>query len=182
MRIDRIEGRRFGLLADTHDALVDWPTSLAAIRAALGAVDGVIHCGDLTTASAIETLTDIAPVWAVRSINDPVEALPSLTDGPRVLEVGGLRIGVVCSLGAKPIEAHTDPTVRFGRVTGSDVAQRLFGTAVDVCCFGGTHRAETLATGGTLFVNPGSPTLAKQRSITVLTIDAGAVSVETLRL
>jgi putative phosphoesterase len=182
MRTDRIEGRRFGLLADTHDALVDWPAALTTIRAALGAVDGIIHCGDLTTASALETLARIAPVWAVRSAGDPLEAAPTLIDGSRVLEVDDVRIGVVCSLAASPIEAQTDPTVRFGRVAGADVAQRLFGGAVDVCCFGGTHRAETLASGGTLFVNPGSPTLAKQRSVAVLTIDVGTVAVETLRI
>jgi putative phosphoesterase len=182
MSTDRVEGRRFGLLADTHDALVDWPSALGAIRIALGAVDGIIHCGDLTSPSAIETLADLAPVWAVRSASDPAEAVPALTGGPRVLEIGGVRIGVVCSLAGQPIEADTDPTVRFGRVTGAAVARRLLGGAVDVCCFGGTHRAEILATGGTLFVNPGSPTLAKQRSVAVLTIDAGTVAVETLRL
>src|SRR5262249_45057674 len=98
MRTDRIEGRRFGVLADTHDALVDWPNGLRAIRDALGAVDGIIHCGDLTTGKTIDTLAELAPVWAVRSAGDPVEAAPTLIDGPRVLEVGDVRIGVVFSL------------------------------------------------------------------------------------
>ena len=182
MRTDRIDGRRFGVLADTHDNLTDWPRAVAAIRAAFGAVDGIIHCGDLSTPAALESLAAIAPVWAVRSAGDPPEAAPVLIDGPRVLHVGGVRIGVVFALSGEPINAETDPTVRFGRVSGTDVAQRLFGGAVDVCCFGGTHRAETLTTGGTLYVNPGSPTLAKTRSVALLTIEGESVSVETRNL
>jgi len=178
MRTDRIEGRRFAVLADTHDNLVDWPKALAAIGAALGAVDGIIHCGDLSTTTAIDSLRAIAPVWAVRSAGDPTEAAPVLIDGPRVLEIGAVKIGVVCSLGDDPIQARTEPTVRFGRVAGADVARRLFGQAVDVCCFGGTHRSETLVTGGTLYVNPGSPTLAKARSVALLTVEGASVAVE----
>ena len=43
-----VAGRRFGLTADTHDDLVDWPAILASLKAAWGEVDGVLHCGDLT--------------------------------------------------------------------------------------------------------------------------------------
>jgi len=109
----RIEGRRFGLLADTHDNLVEWPDILERIRTALGAVDGIIHCGDLSTRRALEDLSKLAPVWAVRSSADPVESPPDLVDGPRILQVGGVRIGVVNSLSADPIKADVNPACVF---------------------------------------------------------------------
>jgi len=175
---DQVKGQRFGLLADTHDDAVDWPTALDLIRAAMGEVDGIIHCGDLCTGRALETLSAIAPVWAVRSRADAPAAPPLLVEGPRILEAGRVRIGVVSSLSAAPVGAEVDPAVRFVRTAGRDVADRLFGGIVDVCVFGGTHRAEIVATGGTLFVNPGSPTLAARRSLGVLVVDGQSASVD----
>ena len=79
---NEIKGRRFGLLADTHDNLIAWPETLERIRAALGTVDGIIHCGDLCTRQALDDLSGIAPVWAVRSSADAAESPPELVDGP----------------------------------------------------------------------------------------------------
>lgn len=178
----RIEGRRFGLLADTHDNLVEWPDILERIRTALGAVDGIIHCGDLSTRRALEDLSKLAPVWAVRSSADPVESPPDLVDGPRILQVGGVRIGVVNSLSADPIKADVNPSLRFSHVKGSEVSATLFGSAVDVCIFGGSHRTAVAACGGTLFVNPGSPSLAEKKALAILEVDQGTVSVEILSM
>jgi predicted phosphodiesterase len=50
----------------------------------------------------------------------------------------------------------------------------------EVVAYGGTHRAEVSEHGGCLFVNPGSPTLAEQRTIAVLEIRAGRASAEIL--
>jgi hypothetical protein len=178
VRRDAVNGQRFGLLADTHDNAVDWPAALTRIRAAMGEIDGIIHCGDFCTAQALETLSAIAPVWAVRSPADAPALPPALVDGPRVLEAGRVRIGVVSSLGAEPVAAEVEPALRFVRTAGRDVADKLFGEPVDVCVFGGTHRAEIVATGGTLFINPGSPTLAARRSVGVLLVDGQGASVE----
>lgn len=56
---NQIKGRRFGLLADTHDNKVAWPETLQRIRTALGTVDGIIHCGDLCTRQALDDLAGI---------------------------------------------------------------------------------------------------------------------------
>jgi putative phosphoesterase len=158
-----IEGRRFALVADTHDNLVDWPAALSAIAAAAGAVDGFIHCGDLSTLAALDTLGERGPVWAVRSEGDPPAKAPRLVDGARVLEAGGLTIGVT-----------------FALTPAAGAAQALFGAPVDVCVYGGTHAAAIGAAGGVLYVNPGSPTLADKKTIGVLTIEAGLASVEII--
>ena len=160
-----IEGKRFALLADTHDNLVDWPAALGAITKAAGAVDGFIHCGDLSTPRTLDTLAEIAPVWAVRAKDDPPADDDRLVDGGRVLDVGDVRVGVVFSL-----------------VPGAGAADALFGERVDVCVFGGTHAPAIVAAGGTVYVNPGSPTLAKKRSLGIMSVDNGCASLELVAI
>lgn len=175
----RIEGKRFGLVADTHDVAVDWPAAVEKIRAAMGPVDAIIHCGDLTTPKAIEGLSAIAPVWATRNpAGDADPSPPVLVNGPRILEVGASGIGVVFALTTDPIGAETDPVLRFPKHSPEASMQMLFGGRVDVCVFGGTHAAIVASAAGTLFVNPGSPTLAKTRTVGVLTLEDGLAQVE----
>ena len=175
----RIEGRRFGLVADTHDVAVDWPAAVEQIRAAMGPVDAIIHCGDLTSPKAVEGLAKIAPVWATRNPAGDADPFPPvLIDGPRILEVGSAGIGVVFALTTDPINAETDPHLRFPRHSPEASMNMLFGGKVDVCVFGGTHAPLVASAAGTLFVNPGSPTLAKTRTVGVLTLEDGLAQVE----
>jgi predicted phosphodiesterase len=89
-----ISGTRFGLTADTHDAKVNWPSIVSELKAAWGGVDAILHCGDLTSPVALQSLAAVAPIYATRSNGDPPASLPTLADGPRVLEIEGLRIGL----------------------------------------------------------------------------------------
>ena len=164
MDVTPVSGRRFGLTADTHDDLVDWPAILASLKAAWGEVDGVIHCGDLTSTAALPSLAAIAPSYATRSDGDPPATPPALSDGPRVLELSGARVGLTFNL---PEEAMS-----------ADGAARLFGGPVAACLYGGTHEARLEEIGGVLFVNPGSPSLAKRRTAAILIADAGGVSAQ----
>jgi len=154
-----VAGRRFGLTADTHDALVDWPAILDRLREAWGEVDGVFHCGDLSSAAALDGLAAIAPTYATRSDGDPPAARPTLTDGPRVLSLGGVRVGLTFDL---PDHAMSPAG-----------AAALFGGPLAACLYGGTHEARLAEIGGVLFVNPGSPSLAKTRTAAILTIADG---------
>lgn len=163
-----VSGLRFGLTADTHDDLVDWPAVLAGLKAAWGPVDGVLHCGDISSTAALESLAEIAPVYATRSDGDPPPAPPALSDGPRVLTLGGVRVGLTFALPQDAMSASG--------------ATALFGCGVAACIYGGTHAASLAETDGVLFVNPGSPSLAKQRSAAVLTIQDGRPSVEIVVL
>jgi uncharacterized protein len=159
-----LPGRRFALVADTHDVHCDWKAALSELSQAWGAVDAILHCGDLTSPAALETLAGIAPVYATRNDMDPPASPPVLVDGARLFRAGDLMIGMVFSLGEGPITTGT--------------AQRLFGQQPEVCVFGATHAPQIASAGGTLFVNPGSPTLAQQRSTAILSIEGAAASVE----
>ena len=159
-----VAGRRFGLTADTHDNLTDWPKVAAALTSAWGDIDGVLHCGDISSTAALDTLGQVAPVYATRSAGDPPAAPPRLADGPRVLNLDGVRVGLTFNLD----EAAMSPEGAAG----------LFGGPVAACVYGGTHEAALIDIGGVLFVNPGSPSLAKPRTAAVLTADAGRVSAE----
>jgi putative phosphoesterase len=143
---------RIGLLADTHDEVVPFAGVLDAVGAALGDVGLILHCGDLTTTGVLDQLAALAPVVAVRSAGDPPPAPPRLLDGPHVLEVDGVVIGLVNHLGGLEPEA-------------------LFGRHVDVVVHGGTHEASVERRAGVLCVNPGSPTLADVRTVAWLETD-----------
>jgi putative phosphoesterase len=156
-----IAGTRFALLSDTHDNLVDWPAALAAILAAAGKVDAFIHCGDLSTLATLDALAAVAPVFATRSAGDPPADGRRLVDGPRVLEAPGTRIGVT-----------------FALAPSGTSSTELFGERLDVIVYGGTHQSAVVAAGGTLFVNPGSPTLAKAKSLAILSLEDGCAKVE----
>ena len=139
---------RIGLIADTHDDIVPWPTVAVRVAEAFASVDLILHCGDLTTTDVLDQLETIAPVLAVRSAADPPPAPPRLVDGPRVVDAGAVAIGLVNTL-------VDDPSAVFDR-------------SVDVVVHGGTHTASVDTSGPMLLVNPGSPTLADVPSVAVL--------------
>lgn len=155
---------RIGLIADTHDEIVDWETVHPRIVDALGHVDLIIHCGDLTSTKVLDRLSQIAPVVAVRSTNDPPSDGSRLVDSPRVIEHAGLTIGV--------INALPDGTT----------VEQLFGQQVDVVAHGGTHEASVVRDGGTLFVNPGSPSLADETSVAVVESSEGTTGATILAI
>jgi hypothetical protein len=163
-----IAGRRFGLTADTHDDLVDWPATLARLKIAWGEVDGVLHCGDITSAGALGSLAAIAPVHATRSDGDPPAAPPTLSDGPRVMNAAGVRIGLTFALP--------------GAAMSAEAAADFFGGPIGACVYGGTHEARLEEIGGVLFVNPGSPSLAKTRTTAILTIENGRATASIVEI
>jgi uncharacterized protein len=152
---------RLGLLADTHDDLCDWPSCAARIADAFADLDAILHCGDLCTLAALDGLERLGPVYAVRSPADPPADPPRLVDGPRLFEAAGLRIGLVNALPDGPSRT---------------AVREALGTPVDVLVFGGTHTSFLGAAEGTLLVNPGSPSLASERSAAILEIEDGVAA------
>jgi putative phosphoesterase len=159
-----LPGRRFAVIADSHDIHAEWAAALVDLAEAWGSIDAILHCGDLSSAQALESLERMAPVYATRSEMDPPPMPPMLEEGPRLFRVGGIELGMIHSVG----EGALTP----------DTATRLFGRKVDVCLFGGTHAPQIASAGGTLFVNPGSPTLSQRRSTAILTVDGEVASVD----
>src|SRR6185436_13073857 len=107
---------------------------------------------------------------------------PVLVSGPRIVEAGGMEIGMVFSLSTTPVGAETEPVLSFPNLGASEACRLLFGGRIDVCVFGGTHRPAVASADGTLFVNPGSPTLSNAPSVGVLTVDGGTASIEIVAI
>ena len=140
---------KIGLIADTHDALVEWDTIQPKVAAAFAGVELIVHCGDLTTMAVLDRLGEIAPVVAVRSPGDPPADGLRLFEDPHRIEHAGTAIAVVNQLG-----------------------ERTFDDAAVVLC-GGTHQAAIERRAEQLVVNPGSPSLADTVTVAVLEIDGG---------
>lgn len=120
---------RVGLISDTHGLLR--PAALAFLRGS----DHIVHGGDIGDPAILDTLGALAPVTAVRGNNDRAgwaAALPASA----VLEIDGLRIGVVHDL--------ADPAF--------DAATRQLQAIVS----GHSHKPLVQERGGVLYVNPGS--------------------------
>jgi putative phosphoesterase len=117
--------------------------------------DLVLHGGDVVTASVLRELEELAPVEAVHgNMDEPAlkEALPER----RVVEVGGVRIGLVHDAGP-----------RAGREERLLEAFPGCGAVV----YGHTHLPQVERHHGAWILNPGSPTerrRAPQRSLLVL--------------
>jgi putative phosphoesterase len=146
MDAERFGATRIGLIADTHDEIVDWSDFQESVAKAFAGVGLILHCGDLTAYPVLDALEQIAPVRAVRSPGDPDVAPPRLIDGPRFVEVSG---HLIC------LQNVLDETTT--------------GDATTVV-HGGTHQPSLEERDGSLFVNPGSPTLSEQRSVAILEV------------
>ena len=149
---------KIGLIADTHDDLVEWDEIHPKVVAAFAGVELIVHCGDLSTMAVLDSLAEIAPVVAVRSPGDPPADGTRLFDAPHRIEHGGTAIAVVNELGAQTFE---------------DVA---------VVLWGGTHKATIERRAEQLVVNPGSPSLAETVTVAVLEIDGGRAEAAIVRL
>lgn len=131
------------VLADTHmpSRSRAFP---AAVRAALGEADVILHAGDLASLAVLDELRAYAPVHAVYGNVDPPEVRAAL---PRdlVVPLGDYRIGLV----------HGDG---ISKSTLSRARSAFVGTPVDAVVFGHSHQPYCAWIDGRLYLNPGSPT------------------------
>jgi uncharacterized protein len=115
----------------------------AACAERLRAADLIVHGGDLTSVSFLEELLALGPpVEAVHgNVDEP--ALRRVLPAERVVEVAGVRIGIVHDA---------------GRAAGrpARLAARFGGCAAVV--YGHSHVPELVRAGETWILNPGSPT------------------------
>ena len=99
---------KIGLISDTHSAGSgrDLPT---AVFGALAGCELVLHCGDLECIGVLDYLEELAPVLAVRGYEDPVEPGERLANVSRIVEVAGIRIGMVHDIQWPPPAIATTP-------------------------------------------------------------------------
>lgn len=150
---------RVGLISDTH-----FPTVATRLHPAIfqvfEGVDLILHAGDLTGASVIASLEEIAPVIAVRGDQDQgLDHLPV----QRVLELGGKRIGLVHGNRPRWLEW---PGFTWNMFFGQrwflaprfyvSVVRRFEGENVDCIVCGHVHRPFIGDVNGIIVANPGS--------------------------
>ena len=156
---------RIGLISDTHSAGSgrDLP---CPVLEALGGVDLILHCGDLECIGVLDYLETVAPVLAVRGYEDPRESGDRLADATRVVEAGGLAIGMIHDIqwpGPKIATSGDGTGLVLPEGQAGSLLTAKFGRAVDVVLFGDTHEELICHWDETLIVNPGSPTYPGRR-------------------
>ena len=184
----RVNSTRIAVVADTHEQGDGWGSPPELIEA-LGGSDLILHCGDLDALGVLDHLETVAPVLAVRGYPDPREDGDRLAEELRVVEVEGIRIGMVHDIRLHGGAINFSHTVEFARSNPREQIERRFGQPVDVVCFGDTHHEYIGMVDGILLVNPGSTRRPNFRhaqgdlgTFAVLDIKNGVVSAEICKL
>ena len=157
-----------GLISDTHipDRAKELPSN---VFDAFSNVDLILHAGDLTSMSVVESLEKIAPVMAIQGNMDRVNGI----DLPkaRVIEADGLKIGVVH--GEVYPRGDTQQLVYLARELG-----------VDILVSGHSHQPKIEKSEGILLLNPGSPIVPRlaDRTVMLLEINDKEVDVEIIKI
>ncbi len=178
---------RIAVISDTHELGEGWgspPELLDALRGA----DLILHCGDLEVLGVLDHLETVAPVLAVRGYPDPHEPGERLAARTRVVQVEGLRIGMVHDIqwpGPRVQFTTHGNALAFPPGSVAELMERKFGQPVDMVCFGDTHEEYMGWYQGMLFINPGSASspatltsLTQFGTLAYLNINNGVVSVE----
>jgi hypothetical protein len=149
-------------ISDTH-APRRWRSCPPAVAAHLRGADLILHAGDVCTAEVLDELATFAPVHAVLGNNDGADLLARGIPETRVLDVDGLRVGLIHDAGPAA-----------GRVAR---LRRRFPDA-GLVVFGHSHMPLDLSEDGLRIFNPGSPTDRRRQprgTIGLLRIEAGSV-------
>jgi putative phosphoesterase len=147
-----------GVISDTHGSLK--PSVLQAFRQ----VDFIIHAGDIDHLEIIETLQNIAPVFAVRGNMDRGTWASKLPEA-EVVEAGKNLIYVLHDLFRLDIEPIS--------------------TGFSAVISGHSHRPSLENRKGVLFLNPGSATQPRHNfmpSVALLHIEGVSLNVQFVEL
>ena len=154
-----------GLISDTHSpAMGKHPPDEVAL--AFADVDLILHAGDIYTSACLDWLEEIAPVLAVEVPPAPCFGDPRVAR-KRVVDIGGRPVGLVHDLVILGHGFEVAPGIMERQVGDdeplADYLEQFFGERVEAVVFGDTHIPMVERHQGILFVNPGSPTLPRQR-------------------
>jgi putative phosphoesterase len=159
----RIMSRKIGVISDTH--VPHFKGVPEAVGRLFAGVELIVHAGDLSVLSVLDTLEAIAPVVAVQGNIERDEVVMALPMKREVMIGGWCRIGIVHILGEKK---HYERT-----------AHNEFPSA-RVVVFGHSHEPYNREHGGMLLFNPGSANDRRRQpacSVGMLTVDDEARSV-----
>lgn len=160
---------RVAVISDTHLPRGGRRLPNACVER-LRAAEMILHAGDVVSASVFEELEALGPpVHAVHGNMDDA-ALCELLPETRVVDVGGLHIGMT----------H-DPGPRAGRE--ERLLARFPGCAAVV--YGHTHEPQAARAGEAWILNPGSPTerrRAPSHTMLMLEVRGSRIEPELIRL
>jgi uncharacterized protein len=149
---------RVGVISDTHGLLR--PEALAVLRGC----DHIVHAGDIGKPEVLASLSEIAPVTAVRGNNDNGPWADGLAE-TELFEVGGTVIYAIHDLSQLDIE--------------------LSAGGVQVVISGHSHKPSVERRDGVLYLNPGSAGPRRFRlpiALAELTVGGGEASARVVEL
>ena len=157
---------RIGLISDTHipGGATEVPSS---VRRAFEGVDMILHAGNIYLPHVLDFLELITPTKAAGGAHGDIQCDGDARVAERlVLEVEEHTIGVIHDLMVPGFGGWVYPgsLARLIHYDGSlpIIPDNMFGKAVDIVVFGHTCTAMVEEHGGTLLINPGSPTMRNQ--------------------
>lgn len=180
--------QRIGIIADNHSRTADGSDVPQAVLDAFKDVDLIVHCGDAGSWGGLDRLAAVAPVAGVRGGHNGDGDDVRITGLVRVLEIEGLRVGVVHDFVQRGVLHEAHPAMKQATADTKAAIETLFGGPVDVVLYAGTHVPRIGTFGGMLMVNPGSPTLPADRpkgslgTVAILEVDKGFASARIVEL
>lgn len=157
---------KIGVISDTHIPSMgaEPPSQVAHI---FEGVDLIIHAGHVDVPSCISWLERIAPVTVTTSwLVGTGENLPRMNT-VKVVEAENHTIGICHELILKSLADDVIPgAIAKAFPTEESLPeelQNIFGKPVDIVVFGYTHEAMVETHQGVLLINPGSPSMVKQK-------------------
>jgi len=150
----------------------------AEIARAFRGVELILHAGDIYIPSVLDELERIAPVLAAGGDDDSGDTLADgRVDWKHVLKLEGRTLWLV----------HERPyPYRFASSVAANSPWQGELEAPNIVVFGHEHRPVVQHYGGTLFVNPGSPTFLNYRqglgTVGILSINSGSPQVQIVQL
>ena len=149
---------KVGVISDTHGRL-----RKEALKIIKGS-DLIIHAGDICEANILNSLSEIAPVVAVRGNNDKGSLGKNLSK-TEVVEIGSKFFYVVHDINDLDLEPDA--------------------AGFNVVVFGHSHRANTFMKNKVLYLNPGSAGPRRFKlpvSLAVVTIDKDDIQTKIIEL
>ena len=174
MEPEIIRGARFGVVADAHIHTGKTPSFPDKLMEVFAGLDGIIALGDMGEAAGLDQLERCARLYAVRGEDD--QDVQRASEVARLFSVDGVHVGVLFDGVKNGLFASSDP-LSLNASFRERLAER-FGRSPDVLLCASTHKALVASYGGTLIVNPGSPTLADTPTVASVHIADGLVRVE----
>src|SRR5436309_8480256 len=100
---------RIGVIADNHSRATDGSDVPQAVLDAFAGVDLIVHCGDAGSWGTLDRLATVAPVVAVKGGHNGSSEDDRVLGQKRVVDVRGLRSGMVHHLVSQCSRTATNP-------------------------------------------------------------------------